>query len=192
MCAITLLAGLALSGIFAMTKDTIAEQKAAAAAESYKAVLPEADTFKANEAMDGAIEALAGENYGTDFGKITINEAFEALDASGNTAGYVVSVTSGDGFDGNITLAVGILADGTISGIDFTELHETAGMGMRCGEDEWKGQFTGRNVPSFTLNKAGGSTSDEEIDSISGASVTSGAVVNAVNAALDFYASNVN
>lgn len=192
LCAITLLAGLALSGIFAMTKDTIAEQKAAAAAESYKAVLPEADTFKANEAMDGAIEALAGENYGTDFGKITINEAFEALDASGNTAGYVVSVTSGDGFDGNITLAVGILADGTISGIDFTELHETAGMGMRCGEDEWKGQFTGRNVPSFTLNKAGGSTSDEEIDSISGASVTSGAVVNAVNAALDFYASNVN
>lgn len=192
LCAITLLAGLALSGIFAMTKDTIAEQEAAAAAEAYKAVLPDADSFKSNETMDAAIEALAGGTYGTDFGKVTINEAYEAVDASGNTIGTVVSVTSGDGFDGNVTVAVGILTDGTISGIDFTELHETAGMGMRCGEDEWKSQFTGRNVPSFTLNKAGGSTSDEEIDSVSGASVTSGAVVNAVNAAIDFVASNAN
>ena len=41
-------------------------------------------------------------------------------------------------------------------------------------------------VDKFILNKAGGSTADNEIDSVSGASVTSGAVVNAVNAALDF------
>lgn len=192
LCAITLLAGLALSGIFAMTKDTIAEQKAAAAAESYKAVLPEADSFKSNEAMDAAIAELNGETYGTDFGKVTINEAYDAVDASGNVIGSVISVTSGDGFDGNVTVAVGILSDGTVSGIDFTELHETAGMGMRCGEDEWKGQFAGRNVPKFNLNKAGGSTAEDEIDSVSGASVTSGAVVNAVNAALDFFASNAN
>ncbi|MCQ2501023.1 MAG: FMN-binding protein [Lachnospiraceae bacterium] len=175
-----------------MTKDTIAEQKAAAAAESYKAVLPDADSFKSNEAMDAAIAELNGETYGTDFGKVTINEAYDAVDASGNVIGSVISVTSGDGFDGNVTVAVGILSDGTVSGIDFTELHETAGMGMRCGEDEWKGQFAGRNVPKFNLNKAGGSTSEDEIDSVSGASVTSGAVVNAVNAALDFFASNAN
>ncbi len=192
LCAITLLAGLALSGIFAVTKDTIAEQKAAAAAESYKAVLPDADSFKANDAMDAAVQALEGGTYGTDFGKVTINEAFEAVDASGNTIGYAISVTSGDGFDGNITLAVGILADGTVSGISFTELHETAGMGMRCDEDVFKDQFSGKNVPSFKLNKAGGSTADDEIDSVSGASVSSGAVVNAVNAALDFFASNAN
>ena len=43
----------------------------------------------------------------------------------------------------------------------------------------------------FILNKAGGSTADNEIDSVSGASVSSGAIVNAVNAALDFYAANV-
>ena len=43
------------------------------------------------------------------------------------------------------------------------------------------------NVDSFTLNKSGGSTADNEIDSVSGASITSGAVVNAVNSGLDFY-----
>ena len=43
------------------------------------------------------------------------------------------------------------------------------------------------DVDVFKLNKAGGSTADDEIDSVSGASTTSGAVVNAVNAALDFH-----
>jgi Na+-translocating ferredoxin:NAD+ oxidoreductase RnfG subunit len=64
-------------------------------------------------------------------------------------------------------------------------------MGMRCDEAEFKDQFAGRNVSQFTLNTSGGASSDEEINSVSGASVSSGAVVNAVNAALDFYAANV-
>jgi hypothetical protein len=75
--------------------------------------------------------------------------------------------------------------------ISFTELNETAGMGMRVDEDEWKAQFAGVNTDSFTLNKAGGSTAAGEIDSVSGASTTSGAVVNAVNAGLDFFHSTV-
>lgn len=52
----------------------------------------------------------------------------------GNTAGYVFSVTSGDGYAGNITISVGISADGTVNGISFTELNETAGMGMLCAD----------------------------------------------------------
>ena len=42
-------------------------------------------------------------------------------------------------------------------------------------------------MSQFTLNKAGGSTEDDQIDTVTGASTTSGAVVNAVNAALDFF-----
>jgi electron transport complex protein RnfG len=112
-------------------------------------------------------------------------------DASGNVVGYGISVNNTEGFDGSITLSVGISSDGTVTGISFTELHETAGMGMRADEDDFKSQFVGVNVSSFTLNKKGGSTADDEIDSISGASITSNAVVNAVNAALDFFASNL-
>ena len=109
------------------------------------------------------------------------------VDAGGSPAGYVISVTTGDGFDGNITLSVGIMPDGTINGIAFTELNETAGMGMLCGEEAFKGQFAGANVERFTLNKAGDSTAENEIDTVSGASTSSGAVINAVNAALDFF-----
>ena len=159
--------------------------------ESFKEVLPDAETFDVSEAGQAAVDALEGGVYGSDFGRAYINGAYEGKDASGNTVGYVISATSADGYDGNVSLSVGISQDGTINGISFTELTETAGMGMRADEPEFKGQFSGRNASRFKLNKAGGSTADDEIDSISGASITSGAVVNAVNAALDFFAANL-
>ena len=56
---------------------------------------------------------------------------------------------------------------------------------------DFKDQFNGVQTDQFTLNKAGDSTSETDINSVSGASTSSGAIVNAVNAALDFYAANV-
>ncbi len=192
LCVITLIAGVCLSGVYEMTKDTIEAQNLAASAASYQEVCPEAESFTYDDDIDAAIEALGGEVYGTDFGRAYINEMVVGLDASGNVVGYVISATSGDGYDGNITLSVGISTDGTVLGISFTELTETAGMGMLCDEDEFKSQFAGVQTDQFILNKSGGSTADNEIDSVSGASTSSGAVVNAVNAALDFFAANVN
>lgn len=189
LCAITLIAGAALSGVFGMTKERIAEQQMAANAASYREVCPDAASFSYDDDVNAAIEALEGGIYGTDFGKVYINEAVMGMDESGAEAGVVLSVTSADGFGGNhITLSVGIAADGTVNGISFTELNETAGMGMLCGEEPFKSQFAGVNTERFVLNKGGGSTAENEIDSVSGASVSSGAVVNAVNAALAFYA----
>ena len=191
LAVITLIAGLALSGVYAMTKQTIEDQKRAASAASYQVVVPDADHFDVDEALDQAVEALGGNVYGTDYGRVKINEAFVGKTADDAVAGYAFSVTTSDGFDGDVTVAVGIQPDGTVNGISFTELHETPGMGMRVDEDEFKGQFSGRNVEKFTLNKAGGSTEDDQIDTVSGASTTSGAVVNAVNAALDFFRATV-
>lgn len=191
LTVITLVAGLALSSVYMLTKKTIEEQQMAANAESYKAVCPDAVSFSYDDDLTAAVEALGGEVYGDAFGRTYINEVVVGNAADGSAAGYVISVTSADGFDGNITLSVGILADGTVSAISFTELNETAGMGMLCGEDEFKSQFEGVNTDAFILNKSGSSTADNEIDTVSGASTTSGAVVNAVNTALDFFAANV-
>ena len=192
LCAITLIAGAALSGVYEMTKGRIAEQQLAASAASYREVCPGAADFVHDDGLNAAVEAFGGAVYGTDFGKAYINEVIVGKDGSGDAAGYVISVTSADGFAGNITLSVGLSADGTVTGISFTELNETAGLGMLCGEDAFKSQFAGVNTERFILNKAGGSTADDEIDSVSGASISSGAVVNAVNAALDFYAQHIN
>ncbi len=188
---ITLVAGVALSGVYSMTKDTIEEQHRAAAAAAYVAVVPGAESFTTNSDIDSAMEALEGGIYGSDFGRVTINEAMIGLDAGGNVVGYAISVTTADGNDGDITLTLGLNADGVINGIAFTELNETPGMGMRCGDPEFTDQFEGVSVSRFTLLKSGGSITDDTIDAISGATVTSAAVVNAVNAGLDFYESHM-
>ena len=191
LCVITLTAGVALSGVYKLTKDAIAQQQMAANLASYQTVCPGAESFSYDDGLSAAIKSLDGEVYGTEFGKAYINEAVVGTDSSGNVAGYVISVTSGDGMEGNITLSVGLLTDGTVSGIAFTEPNETPGLGSLCGEEPFMGQFAGVNTDRFILNKAGGSTADNEIDSVSGASIRSGAIVNAVNAALDFQAASL-
>jgi len=185
LCVITLLAGVCLSVVYRVTKDPIEQQKMAANVASYQEVCPGASSFSYDDDLNAAVEALGGEAYGTDFGKSYINEIVVGDDGS-----YVLSVTSGDAYDGTLTIAVGISADGTVQGISFTELHDSAGMGMLCGEDAFKSQFSNVQTDAFILNKAGGASADNEINSVSGASVSSGAVVNAVNAAIDFWKTN--
>ena len=191
LCIITLVAGAALSGVYALTKDTIAAQKLAKEQESYKAVCAEATEFVNDDAIDAKIAELAGGVYGTDFGKAYINKALIGKNAAGETVGYVISATSGDGFDGNIVMSIGLDVNGVVTGIEFTTISETAGMGMKVIEAEFKDQFLGDDVDSFVVNKAGGSTEQNQIDSVAGATISSRAVTNAVNAARDFYAANM-
>ena len=187
LAGITLVAGFALSGVYTMTKDSIAEQKRLAQVASYQKVCEEAVTFEEDEAAGAAIAALNGGVYGESFGRAYVNSAVVAKDAAGEIVGYVLSVSSLDGYDGNITLSLGLMPDGEVRKIAFTELHETPGMGMRCAEPDFADQFNGKKVEAFVLNKSGNALSEEEIDTVSGASRSSGAVVNAVNAGLDFF-----
>ena len=188
LLAITVIAGLALSAVYGMTKDTIATNQASANKAALMEVLPEASDFTVDDDLQAKI-AAQGDTYGPDFGGAKIESAAVGVDGSGNAVGYAVTVFNSDSYDGGLTLVVGVKADGTVTGISFTELHDTAGMGMRCGDPEFKDQFNNVKVSKFTLNKSGGSTADDQIDS--GASVTSGAVVNAVNAALDLVSGKI-
>ena len=191
LTVITVVAGLALSGVFTLTKDAIEEQNRAARAASYREVCEQAEKFAPDEALDQAVADLGGGVYGTDFGRTYINEAVPGLNAEGEIVGYVVSVTTADGFEGDITLSVGLDPEGTLYGIAFTELNETPGMGMRCADPEFMDQFVGRTSTRFTHNKSAEPGGEDSIDAISGASTSSGAVVNAVNAALDFFHTTV-
>lgn len=191
LCVITLLAGVALSGVFALTKDAIAEQKLQAKLNSYRTVCPEASEFVSDASIDAAVAALDKETYGTHFGRVTINEAVIGKKTDGTVSGYVISVTTRDGFDGNIVLSVGVDTEGKVLGVEFTEIAETAGMGMLCAEPEFKDQFKGKQVEGFILKPSGGSVAENEVNGVSGATISSSAVTNAVNAAVDFFANNV-
>ncbi len=184
LCAITLVAGACLGGVYSMTEGPIAAANMAAKADAYRAVLPDAAEF----ADDIGAEKIADGNAqiaGLGFGNVTVDEAVSALDASGGPLGYVVTSTSNDGFGGAITVSVGILSDGTVSGIEFLTLAETAGLGMNADTPDFKGQYAGKKVEQFSVTKDGGS-SDDQINALSGATITSNAVTGAVNGAVYF------
>ena len=180
---ITLIAGVALSGSYIITKDRIEEQKRAATEASYRAVCPTAVTFDTNPAADAAIEALGGKVYGSSFGRSYIHQAVIGKDASGNICGYVISVTNSGGYEGDIKFSVGITADGKLGSIAFTELNETPGKGSQAAEPEFLDQFRNIDAKQLVLN----GKDANGIDAISGATITSSAVVNGTNAALDFF-----
>ena len=185
---ITAIAGAALAGVYAMTKTTIDANQEAKKLQAYAEVVPNGKNFEYDETISAAVEGLNGAVYGDGaYGKAYINEVAVAKDDAGNVVGYGISATTMDGYDGEITMAVGMDTEGKILGVSFTVLNETAGMGMLVNEESWRAQFQDKQVDAFVLLKQGGSTADNEIDSVSGASTTSGAVVNAVNAAIDFY-----
>ena len=115
---------------------------------------------------------------------VTIDDICVGGDDANNTlVGYVVLVTSSEGYGGDIQIAVGMDTDYKITGLSFLTLNETAGLGMEADTDAFKQQFIGKSVDQFTYTKTG-STQDSEIDALSGATITTSAVTNAVNAAL--------
>ncbi|MCD7836744.1 MAG: RnfABCDGE type electron transport complex subunit G [Lachnospiraceae bacterium] len=175
--AITLAAGLALGFVYELTKDTIAQQEALAQSEACKAVFADAAEF--NEIDYTLSEALNAENKenGVEIGII-----YEACDSTGAVLGYVVEAVSGEGYGGDIGLYLGITSDGTLNGVSILEISETVGLGMQA-EEVLVPQFSGKTVSQFTYTKTG-STRDNEIDAISGATITTEAFVNAVNGGL--------
>lgn len=98
------------------------------------------------------------------------------------TNGYAVEVTPA-GFDNTITMMVGVGFDGKVLGISIVSHTETAGLGaVAAGNGEkseaFREQFVGQSG-SVSVRKDGG-----EIDAITGATITSRAVCEGVNAAL--------
>lgn len=136
--------------------------------------------------MDELIAAVTAQD-GTvaegKFGSIRYDGVFTGLDASGNVAGYVVNVTSKEGFGGEVSISTGISPDGQITGMEFLTINETAGLGMNATKPEFMNQYVGKTVESFELTKEA-AQADNQIQAISGATITSTAVTNAMNAAL--------
>ena len=79
-----------------------------------------------------------------------------------------------------------ILNDGTVKGVEMLSISETAGLGMKADESEFKDQFKDKNVEKFTYTK-NGEKGDDKIDAISGATITTNAVTNAVDSALVYF-----
>ena len=174
---ITLIAGAALGVVYDITKAPIAAQEAKKKVEAQQGVFADADTFDAIELDEAVLTAVQTNG-------VTVDEVYDAQTA-GAHAGYVIQATSPNGYGGNITLMVGVTADGTCNGYSLLTIAETAGLGMNATKPEWAAQFAGKAVEAFEVTKLGASA-DNQIDAISGATITSNAVTEAVNACIAY------
>lgn len=182
---ITLIAGFALGLVHEITLPAIEEQNQKTKMEAYQTVFPEAAEFQQDDTLTQQVAdaptVLAAQGYD----KITVNEALIATDSSGNKLGYVINLTTQEGYKGGIVITLGYGMDGVVKGMELVTINETAGLGMKAADDSFKGQFVNKKVAKFEYTKTG-ATSDNQIDAISGATITSSAVVNEVNAGICF------
>lgn len=193
---ITLIAGILLGGVYTMTKKPIDEQNEKKKAEAYAAVYAGAE-FEEDSAV---VDKLGKYNEKLAAGKVTKSEEnlsdveiSEVLKAKvdGADAGYVVTCLA-KGYGGNVTLALGIDAEGNIKGIQITDCsNETPGLGQNSTSSDWNGQYIGMNSSQevAVVKDGTGSTENGTVNAISGATITSKAVTRAVNGTLSFIAS---
>lgn len=176
---ITVIAGLLLGVVYEITKKPIAEEQQRAKEEAYREVFTDAESFEAVEVNREDVEKKLNKQ-GFD---AAINEAMQVFDKSGNPIGYVLTVTDHEGYGGDIQFAMGVQNDGTLNGISILSIGETAGLGMKADTDAFKDQFKNKKVEKFIYTKNGAS-SEDEIDALSGATITTNAMTNGVNAGL--------
>lgn len=152
----TIVAGL-LGLVNYVTADTIAEQIAQKAENAMRQVL-EADSY---EPLDVPEESA-------------VTAAYRAGDR-----GYVVRVAP-NGFGGAIDMMVGVDVSGAVTGVAIVSQSETASLGANCTREDFRAQFTGK-TGTLSVSKDGG-----EIEALTGATVSSRAVTEGVNTALEF------
>lgn len=178
--AITLVSGLLLGLVYQVTAEPRRLQQEKKIQEACQTVFAQAQRFEELAYTPGEelTQQLAEDG-------VKLGTVYQALDEAGGFLGYVIETTSGEGYGGSITLYVGITQEGSLSGISILSISETPGLGMRA-EEVLVPQFAEKPAAEFTYTKTGSST-DSEIDAISGATITTRAVTNAVNGAVSAF-----
>ncbi|NPV58179.1 MAG: FMN-binding protein [Actinobacteria bacterium] len=166
VCAV---AAVGLGFTYTVVKERIDEQEHKQRAEAAETVL---SSIEARPQEDPELlSSLQG-----DFPDLS--GAFEGLDQSGNVIGYAFVLKSkGYNF---ITMAVGVDAEGKVTGIKVVTNEETPGLGAVAAENpSFLGQFEGKGPDPLTLG--------ENVDGVSSATYTSRGITNGVNMALDIW-----
>lgn len=150
-----------------VTKPLIDENNRIKQETAMKKVMPDAESFEENTGF------IAEENA-------VVKKVYDAK-AGGETVGYAV-LSEPMGYNGAISMVVGISSDGVVTGLDITNQTETAGLGANCTNPEFTGKFEGKTAGIEVVKKTPG---ENQIDAMTSATITSKAVTGGVNAAID-------
>jgi len=121
------------------------------------------------------IQSMLGEMF-PDMSRYTFEDDIYTVYCDETQLGYAF-LALGKGYGGSINILVGLENETTIKGISIISQSETPGLGVRVSESSFMGEFAGLNIGDVALRQDGG-----QIDAITGATISSGAVVDAVRA----------
>lgn len=190
---ITLLAGALLGFVNELTKEPIAQYEENKKIYACGEVFFEADENGELVAVKDLIFESAAAEEVTKLneqlkdkmeGNIVIDEVYRAYEGDA-FYGYVIGVTTKEGYNGEISFYVGITDDAKIKGVSLLQIGETPGLGMNA-ESVLIPRFRDVNAGVFTVVKTG-ATALDEVDAISGATITSEAITGGVNAAYECF-----
>ena len=146
LCTITLVAGLLLAGVNKITAPAIEKSEKRATEEAMKKILPQADNFA--EISDEVTLAKKGDD------KI----------------GFCTKVVT-SGYGGDIVMMVGMDLDENIQGIEILSHAETAGLGAKIADDDFKEQFKGKSASAKVVKMP--TDSPDEFTAVTGATISS-------------------
>lgn len=163
----------------AQTTSKIEELAAAASDEARSEVFTDADKFVESKDKEAVDAMKKNEN---------ILEVYEAQDSSNKNLGYVIKTLTTEGYGGTIEIITGISSEGEITGIKVGQNQETPGLGTNAAEPEFQDQYEGKTA-EMDLEVVKNDPAENQIQALTGATITSSAVTNAVNTALDTFES---
>ena len=165
LLVICLVATTLLAGTNMITKEKIALNAVETEKASRMLVLPEGKEYGEVTTLESGITYCIGTNE------------------AGEEVGYVFT-TGAKGYGGTVSVMVGIAKDGTITGIEILSHAETPGLGANAVKPEFKDRFIGKSG-ELTVDK--NSNDGQNVQAITAATITSKAVVSAVNAVTAAY-----
>ncbi len=167
---ITAINGLILGGAHEITKEPIKKQLNKTNENAMIETLPMADSFKK---VNISIKSDITEE---------INEGLKGTEV----VGYAIKVAP-KGYAGPVELMVGISIEGKVEGIKILSQSETPGLGANSVKKSFTSQYKGKALePAINVVKTSPSNSNE-IQALTGATITSKAVTLGVNEAINVY-----
>ena len=127
-------------------------------------------------------------NYTDDSGNKLTTNVYRAR-KSDNPVGVVFMPIPATGYNGSIQLSIGILNDGAIFGVQVLSHHETKGLGGNIHQDktDWLDHFAQQSFELIAMERWAIKDESGKFDQLSGATITSRGVINAVRNSLKLF-----
>ena len=179
---IGLLAAALLSGVHLATRDRIASEQQRQALATLNQLVPESEYDN----------ALVEDRFSAWITGLSAPSTIYRARKDGEPVALLADVITPDGYSGDIRLLVGLTPQGEVIGVRVLDHRETPGLGdqIELNRSDWIRQFDGKSLGQPPAQAWAADRRNGAFDTLSSATITSSAVIEAVRSVLAWYAAN--